>query len=123
MIDPQVHLYEMVNQVYNHCWSFRCDVCDLPCSSIRDISIHKVHKHKSDKDHDNQNFIDTLVTEKVQVYKLVQQQNLRPVIQCGGDNLKNIFKFKYLGSILQQTTRRSTISRQGSLKYSHDAGS
>ena len=86
----------MANQVYDHSWRFRCDVCDLPCSSARGIDIHKARKHKPDKE---QNFVGTLAEEKVQVCKLVQQQESRPVIQCEGDDLENVFRFKYLGSV------------------------
>ena len=29
--------YEITNNAYDHNWKFRCDVCDLPCSSKRGI--------------------------------------------------------------------------------------
>ena len=73
--------YEIANGVYVHNWRYRCDICDLPCSSSRGIKIHKAHKHKLEK---AQNFKGTLAAEAVKVCKLVHQQKERPEIQCNG---------------------------------------
>ena len=39
--------YELVNDVYVHGWNFRCDVCDLSCSSARGVTIHKSRMYKT----------------------------------------------------------------------------
>ena len=88
--------YELSNNAYDHGWRFRCDICDLPCSSARGITIHKARKHKQEK---HQNFTGTLAEEAVKVCKLVEQQSSRPEIKCDGETLKNVFHFKYLGTI------------------------
>ena len=88
--------YELANGAYIHEWRFRCDICDLPCSSTRGIAIHKDRKHKADKE---QQFAGTLAADAVQVCKLVEQQDQRPSIVCDGATLKNVFRFKYLGSV------------------------
>ena len=95
--------YELENGVYVHSWRFRCEVCDLPCSSARGIAIHKARKHKGDKE---QNFTGTLAEEAVTVCKLVQQQSNRPEIYCEGAKLENVFKFKYLGTVFTADSKQ-----------------
>ena len=41
--------YELDNDVYAHGWKFRCDICDLPCSSKRGVNIHKSKSYKPEK--------------------------------------------------------------------------
>ena len=93
--------------MYAHEWSCRCDECDLPCSSIRGIAIHKTHKHnKADK---QQNFKGTLAEEAVKVCKLVKQQDNIPNIycdDCDGEKLENVFRFNYLGMIFTADARQ-----------------
>ena len=81
-------------------WKIRCDVCDLPCSSTRGISIHKSKSHQCDK---VQNFTDTLVI--VKVCKIIEQQAQRLVIHCGGEPLENVFRSKYLVTIFTTKSR------------------
>ena len=88
--------YEVDNQVYVYDWRFRCDVCDLPCSSARGISIHKAKSHKEAK---QQRFEGTLADEAVKVCKMVEKQQERPSIRCGDQMLKNVFRSKYLGTL------------------------
>ena len=103
-IHPElIREYELENEVYAHEWRFRCDECDLPCSSLRGIAIHKAHKHKADK---QQNFKGTLAEEAVKVCKLVEQQDNRPEIYCDGKKLENVFRFKYLGTIFTADARQ-----------------
>ena len=85
----------MDNQVYVHEWKFRCDICDLPCSSKRGIVIHKTKSHKPEE---TQNFTGRLADEAVRFCKVVEQQKERPVVKCCGQPLENTYKFKYLGS-------------------------
>ena len=88
--------YELANDVYVHRWRFRCDVCDLPCSSARGVAIHKAKAHKEPKE---QNFKGTLADEAVTLCKIVEQQAERPEIHCCGVPLDNVFREKYLGTI------------------------
>ena len=88
--------YEVENNVYVHGWKFRCDVCDLPCSSARGIAIHKAKAHKKEK---QQNFAGSLADKKVTLCKLVKQQESRPKINCCSKPLDNVFRSKYLGTI------------------------
>ena len=88
--------YELATGVYVHNWKFRCDLCDLPCSSARGISIHKAKAHKAPK---VQNFSGTLADEAVTMCKIVKQQATRPIIHCGDHPLDNVFREKYLGTI------------------------
>ena len=81
--------------MYVYDWRFRCDVCDLPCSSKRGVAIHKAKSHKKEK---RQHFKSTLEDETVQVCKMVEKQKDRSVITCGDKSLKNVFRSKYLGS-------------------------
>ena len=93
--------FEIENNMYDHSWSFRCHVCDLPCRSARGIKIHAAKAHgKHDMTAESkQNFKGSLADKAVRVSKLADQQALRPVIQCEGEDLENVFKFKYLGSV------------------------
>ena len=88
--------YEKAKGVYVYDWRFRCDVCDLPCSSERGISIHKSKMHKEDK---VQNFKGSLADEAVKICKIIDQQSQRPVIYCEGAPLDNSFRSKYLGIV------------------------
>ena len=89
--------YEVSNNVYDFSWRFRCGLCDLPCSSERGIKIHQSRAHKDVK---RQNFTGSLADEAVKTCKLVQQQASRPKILCEGHPLKNVFRAKYLGSVM-----------------------
>ena len=82
--EPRTHIHpelikdhELEKGVYVHSWKFRCDVCDLPCSSARGIAIYKARTHKKEK---VQNFCGTLADEAVKVCKIIDQQAQRPVI-------------------------------------------
>ena len=119
--------YEIENNVYEHEWRFRCEVCDLPCASARGVTIHKARIHKSTK---QQNFSGTLAEEAVKVCKLVKQQENRPDIHCDGEILKNVFKFKYLGTIFTadaeqkhdiKTIIAKSFSRCGKLRNVFDS--
>ena len=119
--------YEMANEAYNHGWRFRCEICDLPCSSARGIKIHKARKHKDSK---AQNCAGTLAADAVTVCKLVEQQGHRPKITCEGETLKNVFRFKYLGTIFTADAKQKydiktrvakAFSRCGDMRNVFDA--
>ena len=59
----------------------------------------KYIKHACTQAAKEQKFEGTLAAEEVQVCKLVQQQGQRPDILCEGVKLKNVFRFKYLGTM------------------------
>ena len=99
-----IHDHEIANGVYASGWRHRCDVCDLPCSSAKGVAIHKSRKHKQEK---TQNFVGTLADEAVKTTKLELQQDLRPVIKCEGEELKNVFRFKYLGTIFTADAKQA----------------
>ena len=82
--------------IYDYGWSHRCDVCDLACSSKRGVAIHKSRAHKNGK---TQNFLGTLADKTVMTCKIIEQQKERPKIKCGGRELDNVFRSKYLGSV------------------------
>ena len=88
--------YELDKGVYIHDWRFRCDVCDLPCSSARGVAIHKARIHKPDK---MQNFAGTLTDGAAMMCKIVDQQASRPVVHCRDTPLDNVFREKYMGTV------------------------
>ena len=49
----------------------------------------------------------TLADEAVKTTKLELQQDLRPVIKCEGEELKNVFRFKYLGTIFTADAKQA----------------
>ena len=48
---------------------------------------------------EEQNFTGTCAANKVQEIKFSEAQNDEAKVQCGNNILKNVFHFKYLGSI------------------------
>ena len=119
--------YELVNNVYVFDWRFRCDVCDLPCSSARGIKLHRAKSHKQAKE---QNFRGSLADNAVIKCKLVKQQEDRPVIHCDGAPIENVFQFKYLGTVFSADAQQGydiksriaqAFARCGKLRHVFDA--
>ena len=52
--------------------------------------------HKGER---KQEFTHRLADRAVQDNKLAAQQKSRPFVTCEGEKLKNVFKFKYLGTL------------------------
>ena len=48
---------------------------------------------------DEQNFVDTVTEKKVKQKQREEQQEKRPTVWCQANELKNVYLFKYLGSI------------------------
>ena len=48
---------------------------------------------------DEQNFVGTCADRKVRENKVEAAQKLKPQVKCEGRALKNVTRFKYLGSI------------------------
>ena len=102
--EPRSHIhpeairdFEMANDRYVFDWPHRCGICDLPFRTARGTKIHYTRVHgKIEK---QQVFQGRLADKAVQVEKLKKQQQLRPGIWCEDEELENVFKFKYLGTI------------------------
>ena len=88
--------FEQNSGNYDYDWQFRCDVCDLPCSSSRGVKIHKAQKHKPAP---TQKFAGSLADKVVKFNKIKQQQSSRPHVICNGIILENVYCFKYLGTL------------------------
>ena len=85
------------NDLYDHQWpGKRCPHCDLPCKSERGV---KIHLHACRYKPEKQNFAGTCADRKVKLNKQMEAQKTKPKVQCEGVTLKNVFLFKYLGSI------------------------
>ena len=65
--------------------------------------MHQSKSHKQDK---IQNFQGTLADSVVQVCKLVKQQEERPIIHCDGAPIRNVFRFKYLGTVFSADAKQ-----------------
>ena len=93
--------FEIENNLYDHSWTHRCPVCDLPCRTARGVKIHRTKAHgKNDKTtQQSQNFSGRLADRAVRVRKVEEQQTGRPTVFCEGEALDNVFKFPYLGGI------------------------
>ena len=89
--------------MYDHSWKYRCPICDKPATNEHGIKIHLSRKKNSCKkylwEQNKQNFKGTVAEKKAVARKLHDQQKERPAVQCEGTRLKNVFLFKYLGSI------------------------
>ena len=119
--------YEVTNHAYDFQWRFRCDQCDLPCSSQRGIKMHQAKAHKKDK---VQNFRGSLADEAVKTCKYVKQQDNRPTISCEGTPIDNVYRFKYLGTIFSADAQQAhdikariaqAFARCGKLRHVFDS--
>ena len=103
-IHPQEILdFELQNDLYDHNWPHRCQVCHLPFRTSRGAKIHQTKMHKSEKE---QNFKGTIADRAVQQKKWCAQQKGRPVIRCEEEEVENVYKFKYLGSLFSADARQ-----------------
>ena len=85
------------NDLYDHKWSgARCPACDKPCKNEHGV---KIHLHSCQWKPHCQKFTGTRADMKVKEAKAVEAQKLKPTVTCESFKLKNMFKFKYLGSI------------------------
>ena len=89
--------YLLANNLYDHFWQgARCPWCDKPCKSERGVKIHQRFCHMAP---DRQDFKGTCAEKKVKRDKLTQAQEQKEKVHCANSELKNVFRFKYLGSI------------------------
>ena len=93
-----INEFLLANDLYDHSWrGSRCPHCDKPCASDRGVLIHK--RHCQMVPDDDQTFAGTKAAQKVRENKLADRQKQKPKAKCQEAELKNVFRFKYLGSI------------------------
>ena len=134
--EPRQHLhpslineYLMANNLYDHSWQgARCPWCDKPCKNMRGVKTHQRFCHMKP---DLQNFKGTCAEKKVQQDKLDQAQKRKAKVKCENTELKNVFRFKYLGSIFAadgsteyDVKRRIALAmnRMGELRHVFNSG-
>ena len=93
-----INEFLLANGLYDHNWTgVRCPECDKPCASERGVKLHKRHCQMQPE---TQNFDGTCAVKRVRDDKLeAKQKRLRGKVLCEGKELKNVFRFKYLGAI------------------------
>ena len=92
----EIIAFEKANGFFDYQWQHRCPVCELPMNSERGVKIHRARMHKPAK---LQDFKGRLADQAVQKGKLEKLQETRPTILCEGEELENVFKFRYLGTL------------------------
>ena len=134
--EPRKHLRpETVNSFlhangpYEHNWpGARCPLCDLPCKSEWGVKIHM--RSCLLRPDTEQNFVGTCAAGKVKQNKLTDAQDEEHKVSCEGNTLKNVYFFKYLGSIStadgiqQQDVKRRVameMNRMGQLRHVFNA--
>ena len=101
-LHPQtVKEFEIKAGKYDASWPHRCSICDHPCRSQRGVSIHAAKAHReNDKTADKaQNFVNSKADKAVRIAKWEEQQSERPKVVCEMEELENVFRFKYLGTL------------------------
>lgn len=92
----------LANGLYDHDWpGARCPLYDKPCKNSRGVKSHMWHCYfyNAGKDDEDQVFKGSKAEAAARVDKLKATQASRPEVECEGESLKNVFFFKYLGSI------------------------
>ena len=93
-----VNDFLLANDLYDHDWSgVRCPGCDQPCKSAFGLRMHS--KYCIAKPETQQQFQGTCADRKVRHKKLEDAQATESRIKCEQFKLKNVFLFKYLGSV------------------------
>ena len=119
----------LANGLYDHNWNgARCPHCDKPCKNMHGVKIH-LHSCRW-KPEPGQNFAGTRAAAKVKLDKLSEAQKSKSKVFCEVSELRNVFKFKYLGSIFaadgdqsHDVQRRIALatSRMGQLRHVFNA--
>ena len=102
--EPRKHIHPdlikeflMSNNLYDYNWpGARCPWCDKPCKNARGV---KIHMNSCTFKPDKQQFAGTCAEKKVKENKIKAAQALKRKISCEGAELRNVYLFKYLGSI------------------------
>ena len=93
-----VNSFLHANGLYDHNWhGARCPLCDLPCKSEHGVKIHL--RSCLLRPDEAQTFHGTCAAAKVRANKLADAQDDEDKVRCVGKTLKNVFLFKYLGSL------------------------
>ena len=93
----EVKQFLQQNDLYDYNWSKgRCPYFDRKCKSQYGVKIHMHHcLHRPDQ----QKFAGTCADRKVKKDKQELAQKSKPKAKCETHELKNVLRFKYLGSI------------------------
>ena len=95
----KVNEFLKTNNLYDYEWTGpRCPNFDQPFSCQRGVKMHQRFHCQMAPDKP-QNFKGTKTAEKVKEDKMEEQQKQRQNVRCEGEDLKNVFKFKHLGSV------------------------
>ena len=124
-----VNAFLHANNLYEHDWpGARCPQCDMPCKSERGVKIHL--RSCLQRPDSEQNFTGTCAAAKVKVNKLIAAQDDEETVLCEEKGLKNVFLFKYLGSVFaadgnqQHDIKRRVamaMARMGQLRHVFNA--
>ena len=116
--------YLLANNLYDHEWpGARCPWCDQPCKNARGV---KAHMRWCAFKPDVQQFKGTCAEKKVNELKLAAAQKMKMKVLCEGAELRNVYNFKYLGSIFSadgsnevDVKRRIALAKQrmGALRH------
>ena len=113
MHPTEIKQFLQQNDLYDYS-GHRCPYCDRKCKSQHGVKIHKNHcLHRPDK----QQFAGTCADRKVKKDKQELAQKSKPKVKCEHHELKNVLRFKYLGSIfsadgqhIHDVVRRSALA-------------
>ena len=121
--------YLIANGLYDHNWKgVRCPRCDKPFENERGVKSHMQHCYYNQTCNQEikQDFKNRKAEQAAYKQKLIEAQKLRPKVTCEGKKLKNIFIFKYLGSLFAANGDQShdlsrrialAMSRYGQLRH------
>ena len=90
------------NNLYDHAWpGARCPLCDKPCKNSRGVKSHMRHCYfnNTGADQKKQQFSCSKAEAAARTAKRKNAQKSRPKVRCEGNDLDNVFLFKYLDSI------------------------
>ena len=121
---PAIMEYLQSSGQYDHTWKHRCPHCDKPCRSATGVKVHYASKCK--KYDREQSFAGTVANALHAEAVKEERQKQEGKVLCEGEQLKNCFQFKYLGSMFTadgsedfDLRRRigSAMSRSGQLRF------
>ena len=113
----EINAFLKQNDLYDYHWpGARCPHCDKPCASAHGVKMHARHCHYKP---DPQKFIGTCADRKVRDVKRAEDQKNKPKVACEGEELINVWQFKYLGSMFTASgEQRQDVSRRIALAMS-----
>ena len=93
----------LANGKYDHAWGgVRCKLCDKPCKNERDLKCHARHCFHNNHYHleQEQDFKGRKAESAAKFVKIAEDQQNRPEVLCENKAIENVYKFKYLGTIV-----------------------